>query len=229
MSAVTGKSDQDLRDTVVRELAWDPLVDETPITVQASDGVVTLAGVVDSDFARTAAVTAAHRVAGVLDVANELEVRSTRTDAEMTDAELAHAAREGLEWDAIAPAQQLHVTVAHGVITLTGTVDTIAERDDAKRSVEGLRGVRRVDNKLDVRQSPEPAKVMGAIESALARQTAREVSQLRITVHEGHVIIEGTVHSAAERRAILGAIHGTRGVVSVDDRLVVPPDPREPP
>jgi osmotically-inducible protein OsmY len=145
-----------------------------------------------------------------------------RTADEVSDADLARAAREGLEWDAIAPAERLHVTVARGVITLTGTAETINERDDAQRSIEGLRGVRSVDNKIEVRRSSEPGKVKEMVEKALARQTAREVSHLKITVDDGLVVVEGTVHSAAERRAILGAIKGTHGVVAIDDaRLIV--------
>jgi osmotically-inducible protein OsmY len=151
-----------------------------------------------------------------------------RSPDEVTDAALAQAAREGLAWDARAPARQLHVRVAQSVITLTGTVDTSAERDDAQRCVEGLRGVRRIDNQIQVREGSEPAKVKRAIESALARHAARGVARLEIAVGDGHVLVGGSVRSEADRRTIVGAIRGLRGVVAVEDRLVIEGDPREP-
>ena len=62
----TRKPDSDLRDDVMRELAWEEGVDEKQIAVEAAAGVITLAGTVGSWAARKAAVEAAHRVAGVL-------------------------------------------------------------------------------------------------------------------------------------------------------------------
>jgi osmotically-inducible protein OsmY len=219
MSTRKTKTDWDLRDDVVRELAWDQNVDAKHVAVQVSEGVVTLAGTVDSWPARKAAVEAAHRVAGVLDVANELEV--TRAANEISDQEIAHAAREALDRDVLAPAGHVHVTVAHGIVTLDGTVQTMVECAEAERAVERLRGIRRVENRIEVRPSLAANDVREQIESALERQAGRETSHLLVSVDDGRVVIEGTVRSSAERRAILGTIHGTRGVATVDDRLVV--------
>jgi osmotically-inducible protein OsmY len=219
MSRAVKKTDWDLRDDVIRELAWDQRVDAKHVAVQASEGVVTLAGTVESWLARNAAVEAAHRVAGVRDVANELEARPT--DGTLTDADIAHAARQALEKDALAPADLVHVTVAHGEIKLRGTVETLTERAEAEHAVERLRGIRRVVNEIQVSPGLDSSGVKEAIESALARQSARETAHLQISLTDGRVVVEGIVRSTAERRAILGAIHGTRGVAGVDDRLVV--------
>jgi osmotically-inducible protein OsmY len=217
------KADSELRDDVVRELAWEERVDEKQIAVQASGGVITLAGTVGSWAARKAAVEAAHRVAGALDVANELEVRLP-VDGEVGDADLAHAARQTLAGDALVPAEQIHITVDHGRIVLGGTVETAAQRADAERAIERLRGVRHVANQISVMGSPAPGEIAGAIEAALARRAARETSHLRLSVVDGRVVVEGQVRSAAERRVVLGAVHDARGVLAVDDRLVVERD-----
>ena len=177
MSKSPRKTDWDLRDDVIRELAWDQRVDAKHIAVQVCEGVLTLAGTVDSWPARNAALEAAHRVAGVLDVANELEVKSTAR--EIGDADIAHAARQALERDVLAPAQHVHVTVTHGVVTLSGTVQTMIERAEAERAVERLRGIARVENRIEVRPGLGAGDVKGAIESALDRQAARETSHLR--------------------------------------------------
>jgi osmotically-inducible protein OsmY len=69
------KSDAEIQRDVLRELAWDPRVEQAEIGVEVRHGVVTLSGTVSSWGKRVAAEEAAHRVAGVLDVANEVQVK----------------------------------------------------------------------------------------------------------------------------------------------------------
>src|SRR6266404_4298262 len=54
------------------------------LTVQASNGVVTIPGFVDNDAQRTAAALQAASVAGVKDVANNLQVGSAETSTAMS-------------------------------------------------------------------------------------------------------------------------------------------------
>ena len=68
------KSDSQIQQDVLRELKWDHRVKETEIGVEVDSGIVTLTGDVSSYAKKMAAVEAAHRVSGVLDVANEIEV-----------------------------------------------------------------------------------------------------------------------------------------------------------
>jgi osmotically-inducible protein OsmY len=88
------RSDEQLVLDVLGELAWDMRVDPAAIDVQTREGVVTLRGEVDSWAALQAAEEAAHRVAGVLDVANDLTV-SLRGLNGLTDGETAQAVRHG--------------------------------------------------------------------------------------------------------------------------------------
>ena len=68
-------TDQDLKQAVLDELAWDPSVSEAHIGVTARGGVVTLAGHVASHAEKCAAEHAVGRVAGVKAITEELEVR----------------------------------------------------------------------------------------------------------------------------------------------------------
>jgi len=69
------------------------------IGVAVKNGVVALTGWVDSYLKKWSAEEAAHRVAGVKAVANEIEIRLPAS-SERTDADIAVAAARGLEWDA---------------------------------------------------------------------------------------------------------------------------------
>ena len=67
--------DSEIQQAVLRELHWDTRVDETDVGVEVDRGVVTLTGTVDSYVKQLAAQQAAHRVTGVLDVANDMHVK----------------------------------------------------------------------------------------------------------------------------------------------------------
>ena len=111
------KSDSEIQQDVLGELKWDTRVEETGIGVTVYNGVVTLTGIVSSYGKRMAAQEAAHRVAGVLDVANDLQVRIP-DGLGRTDSEIAQAIRHALEWDIWIPADRIQSTVSDGWVTL---------------------------------------------------------------------------------------------------------------
>jgi osmotically-inducible protein OsmY len=90
------KTDSQLQDDVLRELRWDTHIVETEVGVEVNDGIVTLSGTVDSWPARLAVQAAAHRVSGVLDVANEIHVKLP-SSSERTDSDIARTVRAALE------------------------------------------------------------------------------------------------------------------------------------
>jgi BON domain len=69
------RSDSDIKRDVEDELRWDPDIDATDIAVAVKDGVVTLTGFVRSYSQKRQAEADAKRVAGVLGLANDIEVR----------------------------------------------------------------------------------------------------------------------------------------------------------
>lgn len=217
------KSDGEIQRDVLRELAWDPRVEQGEIGVEVRHGVVTLSGTVSSWGKRVAAEEAAHRVAGVLDVANDIQVKVPGGLAR-TDAEIAEAVRQALTWDVFVPDQRIRSTVTDGWVTLDGEVDFWTEREDAERAVRNLAGVRGVTNRIAVAVTPPrelPADVQRAIEEALARRAHRQARRIRVDVAGGRVTLSGRVRSWEERRAVVGAARLAPGVETVEDRLEV--------
>ena len=97
--AVHLHTDEEIQRDVLEELKWDTRVRPNEIGVAVKNGIVTLAGWVDSYLKKLAAEEAAHRVHGVKAVVNDLEVRLPGY-AERTDADLAAAVVSALKWDA---------------------------------------------------------------------------------------------------------------------------------
>jgi osmotically-inducible protein OsmY len=192
-----GKTDLEVHQAVLRELKWDSRVDETGVGVEVDNGVVTLTGTVDSFAKRLAAQDAAHRVHGVLDVANDLQVQVPGPHAR-TDTEIAQAVRRSLEWDVLVPADRIHTTVTEGLVTLEGTVDLGHQREDTERAVRSLVGVRGVTNRLEVTGPPVDAvDIRRDIEQALERRADREARRIQVEVRDGTVTLTGRVHSWA--------------------------------
>ncbi len=218
------KSDEEIQRAVQRELEWDSRVDHAGIGVAVHRGVVMLSGSTACWSHRVAAQNAAHRVAGVRDVANEIRlgfgVGGTRTDAD-----IAEAVRSALEWNARVPHEAIRSTVSNGQITLEGEVDCLSERDDAEHAIEHLKGVQLVINKVQVKERsvPRATNVRGAIFEALERRAAKELHRIRIEEADGIVILSGTCQTWAEKKAVVGAARGTRGVRSVRDQLRISP------
>jgi osmotically-inducible protein OsmY len=87
------KTDDEIKHDVRSELAWDTRTWDQKLDVNVDKGVVTLTGMTSSDGQKQAAQAAAHKVSGVMDVANDILVRAERPNS---DAEIAHAVRHAL-------------------------------------------------------------------------------------------------------------------------------------
>lgn len=217
------RSDRDLKQRILRELKWDSRIAWASIDVRVIDGVVTLTGNVWSYAQKIAAQEAAHRVARVLDVANDIEVKPAEGFIR-TDSEIAGAVRNALEWDALVPNELIKSTVSDGLVTLEGQVDYVRERSDAEHAIRRLAGVVGVINKITIRKQAVNEKLLREeVEFALERRADREAERLRIEVNDGAVDLWGRVHSWQERRAVLGSISHAPGVTQVRDHLRIDP------
>jgi osmotically-inducible protein OsmY len=219
---MTYKSDEELQSEVMFQLGWDSRIRQTEVGVLAHNGVVTLTGNVDSYAKKLAAQQAAHRVKGVLDVVNTIEVHIPGS-LSRTDEEIAQAVRHALEWDVLVPADHIHSTVSGGWVTLEGDVEYYRERVDAERAISHLPGVRGVTNRIQVCQPVEPERVKFLIEDVLERRADREADRIRVNVSDGQVTLTGAVNSWEEKKAILGAVSHAPGVTGVQDHLFIDP------
>ena len=218
------RSDTTIQDQVQQELCWDSRLDAADVGVTVQDRIVALSGTVGTFAESKAAQDAAFRVAGVRDVVNDIHV-NVPGHLRRTDVALAQAVRAALEWDVTVPSDRIHSTVSEGIVTLLGTVDNWHQVAAAERAVGNLAGVQDVVSELVVNAAQvESAVVQAEIEAALERQATRAARRLIVSVEDGTVTVTGTVHSWAEKEAVLGAVRGTTGVGDVADHLHVEPE-----
>jgi osmotically-inducible protein OsmY len=223
MSApTTVRSDEQIQRDVLDELSWEAELQPNEIGVVVDDGVVTLTGWVDSFTKKWAAERAAHRVRGVVAVANDVEVRLPGS-SERTDADIASAATRALEWDALIPPGTVKVTVSRGWLTLEGRVEWQFQRREAERAVRRLTGVRGVTNLITVKPKvePSPTQLKRRIEEALVRSAEADAERIQVEVDSGKVILKGTVRAWAERHAAERVAWSAPGVTEVDNKITI--------
>jgi osmotically-inducible protein OsmY len=218
--ATETRTDTQIQTDVLAELKWEPRVMPNEIGVAVKDGVVTLTGSVDSYTKRWAAEEAAHRVRRVKAVANDIEVRLSKSD-ERTDADIAAAAVRALEWDAFVPIDKLDVTVSKGWVTIKGEVEWQFQKQDVERVVRRLTGVKGVTNLVTIKARATPSELKKKIEDALVRTAESDAQRITVEVDGSKVILKGTVRSWAEREEAARQAWAARGVTAVDNRITI--------
>jgi osmotically-inducible protein OsmY len=214
------RSDAEIRKDVEDEIRWTPGIVATDIAVTVKDGVVALAGFARSYSDKYEAEAAAKRVAGVVGVANDIEVRLADSD-DRPDPEIARDAVLALKCQLPDSWDHVRVTVKSGWITLEGDVEWNYERERAERAVRTIRGVKGVGNLLCIKPKVAPAEIKKRIEEALRRNAELEAKRIEVETHGSEVVLKGTVRSWAERQEAARAAWSAPGVMRVDNRIAI--------
>jgi len=214
------RSDNEIKKDVEDELKWAPDIDATDVGVSVKNGVVALTGFVRKYLDKYEAEKAVKRVAGVVGVANDLEVRLPTGD-ERPDPEIAREAVASIKnqlpisWDRIKP------IVKQGWITLEGQVEWNYQRETAEDVVRKIKGVKGVTNSIQIKPRVQPQEIKQKIEQALRRSAEIDADRIEVETHGGEVILKGKVRSWFERQEAERAAWAAPGVTRVDDRIVI--------
>jgi osmotically-inducible protein OsmY len=219
MSTTLTMLDERLKTTISNQIAWDPEVDATLVGVTAKDGIVTLSGYIDTYAGKLAAERAARRVYGVRAVVNELEVKLS---FEQIDPDLAEAALDALKQRIDVPVG-VGVTVRKGFLTLTGTVEWMYQRAAAERAVRYLRGVRGIDNRIELKPRVSPDDVQKKITEALHRHADLDARRIHVEAEGSKIILTGSVGSWIDKDEAQRAAWAAPGVFSVENRIEIVP------
>jgi osmotically-inducible protein OsmY len=213
------QTDLEIQQDVLDELEWTPEVNSAEIGVSIHDGGITLRGEVGTLPERLAAVHAALRVKGVSAIADEITIRDTAAGSH-TDTEIAAAVQHIINWTNGLSSVKAQV-VDHAVI-LTGDVEWDFQRQSARRAVEQLVGVRRVNNRIELTERPSAVDMEERIRTALVRHATIDASAITVSVDRGEVTLHGHVESWIEKnqaaQAAWASPHITRLVNHIDVR-----------
>src|SRR5258705_7346113 len=158
----------DIERDVREELEWDPDLDASDIAVSVKKGVATLAGFVRSYTDKYEAEAAAKRVAGVIGLANDLEVRLPSVD-ERPDPEIARDAVSAIKSQLPISSEHIKVVVKSGWVTLEGQVEWQYQKNTAENAVRRIKGVKGVSNFIVLKPRAQPAEIKNKIMDAFKR------------------------------------------------------------
>jgi osmotically-inducible protein OsmY len=137
-----------------------------------------------------------------------------------TDTQLYDAVRLQLDEDPAIRAHDIAVIASDGVVTLTGFVDSYAEKITAEEAVKRVRGVRAVANDIDVKLRDERADPEIAKDAIKALESHASVpDRVTVTVRHGFVTLDGAVEWMYQKDAAESAVKYLKGVRGVSNRL----------
>jgi osmotically-inducible protein OsmY len=141
------RTDSDVAGAAAMALAWDVEVPDG-VTVVVSNGRITLSGKVEWYFQKAAAERTVRYLNGVTGVTNLIEIYpAAPVKAVDVKAKIEAALARNVELDAKA----ISVSTRDNTVTLSGTVRSWAERDDAARAAWNAPGVQFVKDELAVK------------------------------------------------------------------------------
>jgi osmotically-inducible protein OsmY len=214
------KTDTQLQQDVLAELDWEPSINAAQIGVEVKDGVVTLAGQVASYAEKWDAERVAQQVSGVKALAVEIKV-NLPGDSQRSDADIARAAENVLEWMTYAPRDSVKVMVEGGWITLSGEVEWEYQRWAAVKGVCHLMGVTGVSDHLGIKPQASLTVVKAGIEAALKRRAKTDFEHISVEVFGDQVTLAGSVPSWSERDLAKHSAWSAPGVRRVIDNMSI--------
>jgi osmotically-inducible protein OsmY len=137
------RDDADLRGDVLRALMLDTLVPPT-IDAKVNDGWVILTGSAEWQFQRDEAEFIAANVLGVAGMINQIELMAAMPGA----GDVKQSIKKAIERNAKLDAEAVSVESSNGTVTISGTVSSWSEHDDAVSAAWAAPGVRRVKDQI---------------------------------------------------------------------------------
>jgi len=211
------KSDEALWQEIGQALRREPGIDAGQISVHVHHGVVTLTGTVPSLLQKQVVENVMQTVSGYSALVMELLLPPVSAYVG-SDESLATRIVDALSRVPDLPAGRVRVETEHGCVTLTGSLDTEAQRSEVGSLVSKINGVVGVSNRLAI-CDPPAADVVTQIALTLDSRLKRELENISVDTSDGVVTLSGTVGSLDEKRAACLAASQVKGVRKVIDRL----------
>jgi osmotically-inducible protein OsmY len=146
-----------------------------------------------------------------------------------SDSNLKKDVLDELLWDPLVPEDRVGVSVSDGVVTLTGHLDSYAEKVAARRAAQRVSGVKALAVELDVvplvEHERSDTEIAGAVENALTWNTSVPKERIRVVVEKGWVTLGGELDWNYQRRAVERVIRPLKGVKGIIDNIELKASP----
>lgn len=144
-----------------------------------------------------------------------------------TDSQLQLDVMEELEWEPGLNHEQIGVSVDKGVVSLSGTVGSYAEKLLAENTARRVKGVRAIAEELDVRYDWQPktsdSEIARRISDLLDWDPLVPADRVQVTVEDGIAKLKGKVDWHYQKDLAFKDASKISGVVRIDNWIEVAP------
>lgn len=144
-----------------------------------------------------------------------------------TDIQLHKDVLSELTWDPRVKEKEIGVAAKNGVVTLTGSVESYAEKVAAERAVERVAGVKSLANEITVTIpsafNRTDTEIAHKVVDSLNWDIQVPKDKIKSRVANGWVTLEGEVEWQYQRDAAARAVRNLTGVRGVTNSLTVAP------
>jgi osmotically-inducible protein OsmY len=189
------------------------------MSVTAKEGVVSVVGTIPGLWVAAEIERSVAGLPGVRGVLlDELQVEPSGR----SDRSIRQAVRRILD---NVTSDTVSVAVQASHVTLAGSVTSRAEARRLRELVSHVRGVRGIENRMVVSEEAQ------ARDTAVATRASRVLDgrfphlDIAVQVFGGHAVLEGRVHTLADRKEVRQVVEDVRGVRRVVDKLAIPEAP----
>lgn len=196
------------------------------VKASAYNGVVTLSGMVATEYDVSNVGKLAEKVPGVKSVVNNVKpdtkIQRQVTEIQAKDQKITREVAYSLAGQSALDGSSIHVNTVQGVVRLTGKVDNADQSAMAAKIAAGVKGVKTVDNQLQV----VPGYISGNSDRAINMRVQRALAQYQYidvqpTTAKRVVTLNGVVPTSKDRDNVASLVSKVEGVKSVDNRIVV--------
>ena len=144
-----------------------------------------------------------------------------------SDQDIKHDVEQEIRWVPGLDATDMAVSVKNGVVALTGYARTYLQKYEAEKAAKRVTGVVGVANDIEVRlpsidERPDPEIARDAVD-AIKTRLPLYWEQIKVTVKNGLVTLEGTVEWNYQRLIAENAVRPIRGVKGVTNSIEIKP------
>jgi osmotically-inducible protein OsmY len=212
------KTNEELQRKVIEAINWEPLLSAAEIGVAASDGIITLTGSVNSYAKKEEAEAAAKNVSGVKVVVEKIEV-VLKHRTQKSDNEIATEIINAFKWHWDIPNNRVQVRVENGWVTLTGSLEWNYQKEEAKKAVSVLIGVKGIINNIMIISLSKDRINKKDIEDALERNKIIGNIAITVEVLDNAVTLKGNVESWFQKNEASRLAWKAPGVLEVKNNL----------